>query len=191
MTKEFSLPSFDELIANASSPQQTELLRQAKSLSNTETASNNSIATSLVSESEEVADHLLVQQISQLDISQKTKLALLGNKSVRNILIRDSNQQVTLLVLQNPKLSLAEILDYAKNTNLDELVFREISKNSAWMRDYAVKLALVSNPRVPVDISLGWIKYLKDRDLRRVSRSKNVSAVVSSQCLRLCQKRSS
>ena len=130
---------------------------------------------------EEEAQNLFTQ-IRDMSIPQKIKLAMFGNQMVRAILIRDTNRQIPLYVLENAQITDNEISEFARNTNLDEGIFRAINRNSKWMKNYTIKLALVSNPKVPVDISLKWIKFLRDRDLKQLSKSKNIPGVIASQC---------
>ena len=131
----------------------------------------------------------LFARIRDMSIPQKIKLAMFGNKVARGLLIRDRNKQVPLFVLQNPRLGEEEVVEFAKNTNLDELVFRAIANNTTWMKSYHIKLNLVSNPRVPIDISLRWVKYLHDGELRILAKSKNIPQVIASQCRKLLEKR--
>ena len=129
-------------------------------------------------------------KIREMGVAEKIKLAMLGNSVARGILIRDTNWQVASFVLANPKITDSEINDFAKNANLDELVFRAISKNSQWMKNYSVKHGIVSNPKTPVDVSIRWLKYLKDKDLKNLGKSKGIPQVISGQCKKLLEKRS-
>ncbi len=128
--------------------------------------------------------------IGDLTIPEKIKLALLGNQTARTLLLREhANKQIPLLVLQNPRITDNEIIEIAKNTSMDERVLRAIGLDINRMKAYALKLAISSNPRVPLDVSLKWLKHLRDRDLRFLARSKNVPQVVSTQCRKLMDKR--
>lgn len=138
----------------------------------------------------EETDNFYVR-VKELNVPAKIKLALYGNKTARTLLIRDTNKLIPLFVLQNSRLTEEEVLEFARNTNLDEQIFRNISSNGAWLRHYPIKLALVSNPKVAVDIALKWVKHLQERDLRRLAKSKNISQVVVSQCRKLLEKRDS
>ena len=129
-------------------------------------------------------------KIRDMGIPEKIKLAMLGNSVARGLLIRDPNWMVASFVLSNPKITDGEIHDFAKNANLDELVFRSIAKKSAWMKNYSVKQAIVSNPKTPVDISIKWLKFLKDKDLKNLAKSKGIPQVIASQCKKLIEKRS-
>ena len=127
--------------------------------------------------------------VKDLSIPQKIKLALFGNKMARSFLIRDTNRQVPLFVLQNPQLNEEEVVDFARNSNLDDSVLRYIANHPSWMKNYAIKLNIVANARVPVDLSLRWLKYLQERDLRNLARSKNVPSVIATQARKLLEKR--
>lgn len=130
------------------------------------------------------------QMIREMTIPQKIKLALFGNKTARAFLLRDnSTKTIPLLVLKNPRITETEINEIAKNTTVDEQVLRALAGDSTWMRNYSMKLSIVSNPKVPVDVALKWVKHIQQRDLRRLSRSKNLSQVVVAQCRKLLEKR--
>jgi hypothetical protein len=128
--------------------------------------------------------------IDELTIPEKIKLALFGNQTARALLLRDhANKQIPLLVLQNPRITDTEIVEIAKNPNMDERVLRAIGLDPNRMKAYALKIAIASNPRVPLDVSLKWLKHLRDRDLRVLARSKNVPQVISTQSRKLLDKR--
>ena len=130
-----------------------------------------------------------VMMIRELNVAGRLKLALLGNLTARTVLIRDPNRQIQLFVLQNPRLSENEVHEFARNPNLDELVLRAISRDGQWMKNYSIKHGLVGNPKTPIDISLSWLKFLTERDLRILSKSKNVPQIVATQCRKLSEKR--
>lgn len=127
--------------------------------------------------------------IQSLTIPEKIKLAMFGNQIARSLLIRDTNRQIPMFVLQNPRLTENEILDFAKNTNLDDAINRAIAGNSKWMKSYSIKLAIVSNPKTPIDVSLRWLKFMQDRDMRRLAKSKGIPQVVAGQCRKMLDRK--
>ena len=131
----------------------------------------------------------VAEMLRALKTPQKIKLALFGNRTVRALLIRDSNRQIPLFVLQNAKLTEDEVVEFSRNSNLDDSVLRAIANSSQWMKSYSVKMNIVSNPRVPLDLSLRWLKFVQEKDLRLLARSKNVSSVVANQARKLLEKR--
>ena len=122
--------------------------------------------------------------IAGLSLPQKIKLAIRGNKAARSVLLRDSNRQVPALVLENPQITEEEVTELAQNTNTDDELLRLIANNGRWMKNYVIKLAIVANPKVPLDLSIKWVKHLRDADLRRLGRSRNIPQVLSTLCLR-------
>lgn len=127
--------------------------------------------------------------ISSLSAPKKMKLAVTGNKAVRAVLLRDRSRQIPLLVLENPQISEEEVAELARSTNADETVLRSIAGSNKWMKHYSIKLAIVSNPKVPLDISIKWAKFLKDNDLKRLSKTKSIPQALATQCLRIISMR--
>ncbi|MCC6220565.1 MAG: hypothetical protein IT291_04905 [Deltaproteobacteria bacterium] len=136
-----------------------------------------------------VEGEVVLSMIRDFPIPKKIKLALFGNKSVRAVLIRDTNKMIPLFVLENARISEEEVLEFAKSTTVADAVLREISGKSQWTKNYAVKQAITSNPKTPVDVALRWIKYLEAKHLKQLSKSKSISSVVATQCRKLLEKR--
>ena len=127
----------------------------------------------------------LYKIIADLSIPQKIKLALFGNLTARNLLIRDTNRQIPFFVLQNARVTENEIQEWARNTNLSDQILRQIASNPEWMKSYNIKVSIVSNPKVPIDASLKWVKFLQTADLRRLAKSKNIPQVIANQCRKM------
>lgn len=151
-----------------------------------------SLPDELMNEEQEVKENQenLCAIIKEMNVPQRIKLALFGNLTARALLVRDSNRLVSQFVLQNPKLTEGEVVEFAKNANLDEDILRSIGNSGTWMKNYSIKVAIVSNPKVPVDVSLKWVNYILDKDLRKLSKSKNIPDVIASQCRKTLEKRS-
>lgn len=140
---------------------------------------------------EELASESIYAQLRDMSMARKIKLALVGNKLARTLLMRDSSRQVAVLVLENPRITEQEVFEAAGNVNIDDSILRAIGENRSWMKSYATKWALVSNPKTPIDISLKWLKFLNPKELERLSKSKGIPQVVASQSRKLVEKRNS
>lgn len=122
----------------------------------------------------------LYQKVLKLNTQQKIHLALLlANQATRKLLIQSPNKMISLAVLKNPKLTESEILSYAQQKNLVEDVFMAIGKDPRWMRNYKIKLAIVSNPKTPLSMTINFLSHLHDNDLKSLSRDKNISSILS------------
>lgn len=121
----------------------------------------------------------ILKKLSTMNVSDKIKLALFGNKEVRTTLIRDANKIVATTVLKSPKVTDGEIAMYANSRNVCDEVIRIIAGNKEWVKNYRVKVALVNNPKTPVPIAMKLVSSLNMKDLKDLAASKNVSAAVS------------
>jgi hypothetical protein len=119
-----------------------------------------------------------LQKISRLDITGRIQLAMKGTKEERAILIRDGTKIVALAVLESPKISDGEVEKYAGQKNVLEVVLRAIPMKRRFMKQYGVVRNLVSNPRTPIDVSLGLVKHLMVNDLKVLSSNKDVSDTI-------------
>ena len=133
-------------------------------------------------------DHL-TQSMLRMNLPQKIRLALVGNQEARNALIHDANKVIPLAVLRNPRLSEDEVIMYAQLRSLPEDVFWAMAKHKSWVKNYHMKLALVSNPKAPLSLAIKLLDHLHDRDLQNLSRSKNISYVLAHSAARLLFKR--
>jgi hypothetical protein len=132
----------------------------------------------------------LEKRIAAMSVGKKLKLAYLGNKSVRSLLIRDRNKLVSVAVVKSGRLTDAEVLAHAGNRNLPDEALREIATNREWTRKYPVKVALVNNPKCPPSVSLSLVSQLQIKDLASLSRNRNVSSVVFTLAGKLAKQKS-
>jgi hypothetical protein len=126
-----------------------------------------------------------LQKISKLDIKGRIQLAMKGTKEERSILVRDGTKLVALAVLESPKVTDGEVEKFAAQKNVLEALLRAIAMKRRFIKQYAVMRNLVFNPRTPIDVSLGLIKYLLTTDLRNLTGNKEVSETVRKMATRM------
>lgn len=131
----------------------------------------------------------LVARIQRMTVAERMKLALLGNKEVRSILIRDPVRSVQVCVIQNPRITESEIERIASSRTVDEEVLRLILKNRNWMKLYSVKVALVNNPKTPLKESMKLLGHLRDKELKEVAVSRSLPNPVVVAAKRLLSER--
>ncbi len=144
----------------------------------------------LLDEEMEVEALNVLQQINQMSISERIKLALTGTRTQRMILIKDPNKMVSLAVLECPKISIDEISLLANNKSLPTEILTKIALNREWTKNYTVILELALNPKTPLKFALGFIKKLYSKDLNLLIKNKNVSPVVRKLALEFFSKKS-
>ena len=131
----------------------------------------------------------LLARIQRLDVGERAKLARGGDKEARSILIKDSNRQVAMSVLANPRITVQEVEQIAASRNVSEDILREIGGNKDWCKSYTVALSLVNNPKTPIPIGLTFLNRLFTRDLRFLAKSKGVPEVIRVTAKRHADKR--
>ncbi|WP_338866623.1 hypothetical protein [Myxococcus stipitatus] len=131
----------------------------------------------------------LAQRLMKMSISEKIKLATLGNKEARSALIRDTNKLVAVAVIRSPRITDGEVLSCAANRAMMEDVLRVIYNNREWTKNMKVKLALVKNPKVPLTVTMKFLNALRDNELKDLSRDKNVPAAVQQFAKKMLEKK--
>jgi len=131
----------------------------------------------------------LYAQIINMTVSEKIKLATVGNREARNILIKDPNRIVVLAVMNSPKLKEEDVLSYATNRSLSDEVVKQIALKREWLQNYKIKLALIKNPKTHPTVSLKLLGHILEKELRNIAKDKNVNPLVSRQALRELGKR--
>lgn len=118
------------------------------------------------------------QKILAMKHSEKIRVALLGSKDERALLIHDPSRQIAGLVLRNPKLSESEIEGFAQMRNIDSDLLRHMGMNRAFIKKYSVIHALVRNPKTPSPTALNLLKLLRESDLKNLERDKNIPELI-------------
>jgi len=131
----------------------------------------------------------LLQRIQTLSVGERLQLALKGGREIRSILIKDSNKQVMLSVLENQKITETEVELVAKSRQVPEEALRTISKNREWLKNYSIAYALATNPKTPPGIAVTLISGLKVKDLELLDKNRNVPELVRTAAKRLLSAR--
>ena len=128
----------------------------------------------------EMRSQTIYQKIQGLTFSDKRLLALRGGRDVRSVLIKDPNKEVSLTVLENPKITETEVELIAKSRSSSDEAIRKIIKKREWMKSYPIILAIVSNPKTPAGIGISLLSGLKTKDLSSLERNKNIPEAIRS-----------
>ncbi len=139
-------------------------------------------------EDEKTTDNLFAA-VQKMGVMEKIKLARLGGKEARNLLIKDRNKIVALCALQSPKMTENEIASIAQSRAVSDEILRVVANNKDWTRNYPVKLALAKNPKTPLPQAIKFLNYLQVRDLRGLMKSRDVSSAISGQARRILDKK--
>jgi hypothetical protein len=123
----------------------------------------------------------ITQRLMRMSVAEKIKLATLGNKEARTLLLRDSNKLVCMAAATSPRITDGEILGLSNSRTVNADVLRYIYSNREFTRTYAIKISLVKNPKVPLPTALKMMHTLQERDIKDLARDRNVPQTIQSQ----------
>ncbi len=131
----------------------------------------------------------LSKRILEISMSEKIRLALMGDKEARSLLARDPNKLILAYLLQNPRITENEILQISKGKTIPQEILISISKKREWMKKYPIRLALTQNPKTPIPLALKLLNLMRDLDLRKIARSRDVPGHVATGARRILIRR--
>jgi hypothetical protein len=123
----------------------------------------------------------ITQRIMQMSVTERIKLATLGNREARGLLMRDSNKLVCMAAATSPRITEGEILTLANSRTVAAEILRHIYTTRDYLKNYAIKLSLVKNPKVPLPTALKFLPTLTERDIKEISRDRNLPQTVQAQ----------
>ncbi len=144
----------------------------------------------LLEETEETAEQrtqTLLQKVQGLTVAEKRMLAMRGGREARSILIKDTNKQIVMAVLDNPKIKEPEVEMFARSRSIPDEALRAITRTKEWMKNYGVLLAVVSNPKTPAGVAVPLLYSLKLRDLSSLEKNRNIAEVIRTTAKKLVQ----
>jgi len=146
----------------------------------------------LLEETEHAAEQrtqTLLQKVQGLTVAEKRLLAMRGGREARSILIKDTNKQIVMAVLDNPKIKEAEIEMFARSRSIPDEALRAITRTKEWMKNYGVLLAVVSNPKTPAGVAVPLLYGLKTKDLASLEKNRNIPEVIRTTAKKIVQAR--
>jgi hypothetical protein len=154
------------------------------------TAARASLPEEEAPEEVEEEDLNVGQRIARMNVGQKIKAAMKGDKEFRSILIKDSNREVFMSVLNNPGLKEAEVEMLAKNTGTSADILRAIANNREWVTNRNIVHALVMNPKTPVNLSIRFLPRLGRKDIEFIAKSRSLPQALRNNARRIVSAKS-
>lgn len=166
-------------------PPESEAPKPEPPVEKTETAEDEVADADQEGEEEELDDLSKYQLMQEMAVAEKIKMALTGDKEWRTLLIREANKMVSTAVLKNPRITEGEVLAVAKNRSASDELIRIILLNREWLKNYEMKKALVEHPRTPLQKAMRFMTFLTEKDIRDLSKSRNVSQAIVNNARRM------
>jgi len=114
------------------------------------------------------AESLLRDGLRDMRVGDRVTLARLATSGVLPLLLTDSETRVVEAALFNPRLREQDLVTALRRDDVVPSLLHAGSSSPRWADNYAVRLALVLQPRTPLAVALLQISSLVPRDLQRV-----------------------
>ena len=108
---------------------------------------------------------------------------------MRTLLLRDPNKLVQLAVIQSPRITDGEIAKVALSRTAPNDVLSYIYNNRPLMKNYQIKINIISNPKVPVGVSMRFLSSLRMAEVKSIAKNKNVPQGLANAAKKLVEKK--
>lgn len=136
------------------------------------------------------SDHSDVyNKMKDLSMGEKQRLARYGNKTVRQLLTKEPNKNLHVLVMKNVKVTLDEAMEYSKRPNFSPDALRIMSQNRTFTSSRQLVFNLVRNPSCPMDVATRMLAKLTINEWRIIAKSPSVRMPVTAAAKKLMMKR--
>jgi hypothetical protein len=115
------------------------------------------------------AESLLGDQLADMRLGDRMALARLATPTVLPRLLADAELRVVEVALLNPRLREEDLVRAVRSEGVPLVLVEGVAASVRWRGAYAVRLALVLQPRTPLALALQQISSLVPRDLQRVA----------------------
>jgi hypothetical protein len=129
------------------------------------------------------AESLLRDGLGDMRLGDRVTLARLATPALLGVLLADSERQVAESTLLNPRLREEDLVAALRREDVRVVLIEATVSSSRWATNYAVRLALVLQPRTPLPFALQQISSLVPRDLRRVAEEAALRPLVRAAAL--------
>ena len=133
------------------------------------------------------AEAILQDQLPDMRLGEKITLAKIATPPVLTRLLGEAEPKISQACLINPRLREEELVTAIRQDTAPRALLEAAAASSRWGDHYAVRLALVLQPRTPLGVALAQITSLLDRDLARVAAAAGVRPLVQAAAQRLAE----
>jgi hypothetical protein len=133
------------------------------------------------------AEGLLKELLPDLRLGERITLARLATPALLSPMLADPEPRVAESLLLNPRLREEDLVVGLRAAAVPRALLEAAASSPRWRESYAVRLALVLQPRTPLAIALGQISSLLPHDLERVAGTPGIVPVVQAAALRVAR----
>ena len=115
------------------------------------------------------AEALLLDTLGDLRLGDRVTLAKIATAPVLSRLLQDPEPRVVESALINPRLREEDLVSAVRQDGVTRGLLEALAASPRWRDRYAIRLAMVLQPRTPLALALTHLTALLPRDLERVA----------------------
>jgi hypothetical protein len=124
------------------------------------------------------AESQLSDGLPDMRLGDRVTLARLATPALLPALLAAPERSVAEAALLNPRLREEDVVTALRREDVTVVLVESAVASPRWASSYAVRLALVLQPRTPLPLALHQITSLVPRDLRRVAEEAQLRPLV-------------
>jgi hypothetical protein len=124
------------------------------------------------------AESALKEKLPELRLGEKITLGRLATSGVLMALLAESDARILEAGLPNPRLRESDLLALLRRPDIPVALLAAVGASTRWAQSYAVRLALVLEPRSPLGVALAQLSSLRKKDLLRVAGTANLLPLI-------------
>lgn len=124
------------------------------------------------------AEALLLDHMADLRLGDRITLAKIATPPVLARLLEDTDARVVEAGLINGRLREEDLEGALRKDTVTRALIESIAASSRWRDRYALRLAIVLQPRSPLAVALGQVTALLPADLERVAADEALAPLV-------------
>ncbi len=124
------------------------------------------------------AEGVLNERVPELRVGEKVTLGKIATPAVVTTLLADPDAKVIRACLQNPRLREEDLVTAVRQDAAPRALLEGVPESWRWRDSYAIRLALVLQPRTPLGVALAQISSLLTADLLRVADTPGLRPLV-------------
>jgi hypothetical protein len=129
------------------------------------------------------AEASLRDLLPDLRLGERITLGKIASSMVLTALLADPDPRVLEAALQNPRLREEDLVTALRRDSAARALAEVAAASPRWKERYAVRLALVLQPRTPLPLALLQISSLLKGDLIRVARTPGLAPLIQAAAL--------
>jgi hypothetical protein len=135
------------------------------------------------------AEALLLDQLADLRLGDRITLAKIATPPVLSQLLDDGDSRVVEACLINGRLREEDLVGALRKDTVTRALIEGIAASPRWRDRYALRLAIVLQPRSPLAVALAQVTALLPRDLERVAADEGLPPLVQLAARRVATER--